>query len=1076
MQSPLQSASKSHLVLTFLLLSGLIVWGTIFMVFYETNDHLNDHLIDSAKGEIAVKEALLRDHVQDFIVFARTIANSREFLRPLSRSQHEDARHFLHTIAASQREVMQICFLDTAGHEKIRIERSLADGQLFINPVGSLIDKSERSDYKAVRLLPPGTVWVSPIDLHQENGQIVTPHIPTVRVGTPVHVDGRLAGFLMVKLLVNELLHTMITSSNYLFYLLDDDGQFLVHPDPGRSWSRDLKLSSVWEDDTLQPFFRELQRKGTYRDANRFGKRFQLYQEHPLYIVAAVDPKLKNNERHDLIVTFLIIALLILLVAIPLAYWFVSHFKRTDNRLRTIIQSLGDGVLVVDGYHRTVIANTAAERILGYSQSELKRLSIYAIFGPSITRTGSTETVVTGKNARHIPIDMITTPLNLEGGFKGFVTVFKDISERRRMEQNLAEKTRQIKEERDLFISGAVTIFKWKNASGWPVEYVSSNVETLMGSSAESFLNGSETFAELIHPDDLERVTQEVIESTQEGKDHFIHKPYRILHKDGTIRWIYDSTRIIRNHLGEVTHYFGYLIDITDQKTREIAYNQLNEEMNLIFGLSQNPIAITDLSSRFLQVNPAYANLSGYSPEELTKRSLVSLLDPESMERFKAMLDEVMDKGHVSHFKESHLTHSGQKIHLDFSVSLLPGRDKLLFIATDLSEAVAQTIRLEQRIEEEVSKRLENERIFHAIFDHAGIGIDVTTITGDILENNQKLQSMLGYTHEELLNLNIEDITHPKDLAKAAANLRNLVSGGQDTFTLEQRYLTKSGDQVWVKATVTGVKNRFGDVQYLITMLDDLTEHKRFETQQREKDEILHQQSKMAAMGEMIGAIGHQWRQPLNNISLLIQDVEDAYQHGDLNHAYLHRFVNRSLDQVNFMANTIEDFRDFFKPTKEKSYFDVNEAIDNIIEMTDQQYITHRITIKKSYTLHPTRTLGFPNEFKHVVLNILNNARDAINDKRERSADPDFAGEIYITTQVTGDIITVSIEDNAGGIPEEVLPTIFTAYVSTKGDKGTGIGLSMSKTMIEKNMEGTLSAENGKRGAIFTITLKEAAE
>ncbi|MBF0466190.1 MAG: PAS domain-containing sensor histidine kinase [Nitrospirae bacterium] len=241
----------------------------------------------------------------------------------------------------------------------------------------------------------------------------------------------------------------------------------------------------------------------------------------------------------------------------------------------------------------------------------------------------------------------------------------------------------------------------------------------------------------------------------------------------------------------------------------------------------------------------------------------------------------------------------------------------------------------------------------------------------------------------------------------------------------------------------------------------------------RTQEQMLIQQSKMASMGEMIGLIAHQWKQPINAIGLKIQDLKDAYTYDEVDEIYIEKMVDSSMQQIEFMAKTIDDFRNFFIPSKEKIIFSLKSAIDELLSMFIHIFSKSNIDISvKAKQDELFLTEGFPNEFKQVVLNILTNSRDAILSKRK--TDDSIMGNIEINI---GNIpeynskVVVSIKDNGGGIPEEAIEKIFEPYFTTKETEGTGLGLYMSKTIIETNMSGSLTVRNVDGGAEFVISL-----
>jgi signal transduction histidine kinase len=279
-------------------------------------------------------------------------------------------------------------------------------------------------------------------------------------------------------------------------------------------------------------------------------------------------------------------------------------------------------------------------------------------------------------------------------------------------------------------------------------------------------------------------------------------------------------------------------------------------------------------------------------------------------------------------------------------------------------------------------------------------------------------------------------------------------------------------------------QDEVGDVS---RAFDTMAEQRlRAEQAQRDSERILVHQSRLAAMGEMIGAIAHQWRQPLNAVNAIIQDLKDAYEYGVLDRTYLDRSVKNSMQQIQYMSKTIDDFRNFFHPDKTKKSFDVQQAAVEVLTLVSSQLLSHRISYRITCHVH-NRTfedftssiipckemsiLGYENEMKQVFLNLVNNAKDAILECREHGLmGPGVPGMIAIDLELAGERVVIKVTDNGGGIPAGIRDRIFEPYFSTKEPgQGTGIGLYMSKVIIENNMGGRLTARNVEGGAEFRI-------
>ncbi|MFK5976023.1 MAG: ABC transporter substrate-binding protein [Sulfurovum sp.] len=260
-------------------------------------------------------------------------------------------------------------------------------------------------------------------------------------------------------------------------------------------------------------------------------------------------------------------------------------------------------------------------------------------------------------------------------------------------------------------------------------------------------------------------------------------------------------------------------------------------------------------------------------------------------------------------------------------------------------------------------------------------------------------------------------------------------------------------------------KDKYQKIEAKIqTINKNLEKRVHSEVEKNEKQQLMMlQQSRLAQMGEMIGAIAHQWRQPLNTLSTGIQNLKYDYKEGKLeDEIYVKSFINKSKETVKYMSQTIDDFRNFFRIDKEKKDFKVLKSIEVAIDMHSLQLKSLGIDIELNGD--EFEHFGFESEYQQVILNIISNAKDALI---ENSIE-----EPKIQINLKNNQVT--IEDNAGGIPDNIIYRVFEPYFTTKEQgKGTGIGLYMSKMIIEGNMGGSLSVDNGENGAIFTISFEE---
>lgn len=289
----------------------------------------------------------------------------------------------------------------------------------------------------------------------------------------------------------------------------------------------------------------------------------------------------------------------------------------------------------------------------------------------------------------------------------------------------------------------------------------------------------------------------------------------------------------------------------------------------------------------------------------------------------------------------------------------------------------------------------------------------------------------------------------------------------QDRIFAENIYLAPQFDAVRIYATdITERKEIEKTLRVKQQQLEELNRNLEKKVREevsknRKKDHLLIRQSRQAAMGEMIGNIAHQWRQPLTIAALLIQDLAECYNYGEFTKEYLDTTISKTMQVIHEMSQTIDDFRHFFRPDNGEKIFQVREAIDKSLALIESHLKNHGIAVKVVID-DDTPIVGYPAEYAQVINNILTNAKEAFLEREIRTP------EIKISAFRENDRSVVAITDNAGGIAKRVMHKIFEPYFTTK-DMGTGIGLFMAKNFIERNMKGTLTVRNVDAGTEFRI-------
>ena len=381
----------------------------------------------------------------------------------------------------------------------------------------------------------------------------------------------------------------------------------------------------------------------------------------------------------------------------------------------------------------------------------------------------------------------------------------------------------------------------------------------------------------------------------------------------------------------------------------------------------------------------------------------------------------------------------------------------------------------------------ENEAIYTGIINTTTEGFWLLDVELNIIDANYSLCAMLGYKKNELIGKKPFDFIDAQDKLFCQAQAERI--GDISSRTYEIIFKTKDGSLLYTLINATTMYDQYGQIK-TFAFITDISKQKKIEEalrmhqeeieklneslelkineeveKNREKDQMMYQQSRLASMGEMIGNIAHQWRQPLNIMALVMQDIYISDQLGNLTSKKIEDSYDKSNNLLQYMSQTIDDFRNFFKQSNEEEVFSLKDAVESVYGLvsTNLTYnqIDCQIDVKQDSIVK-----GGLNEFKQVMINILNNAQEAIQTNNSEKK------EIRISIIQKGSQALVTVCDDGGGMKKGVLQKIFDPYFTTKDQtQGTGLGLYMSKRIVEKIMLGSLSARNVNKGAEFTIAL-----
>lgn len=489
---------------------------------------------------------------------------------------------------------------------------------------------------------------------------------------------------------------------------------------------------------------------------------------------------------------------------------------------------------------------------------------------------------------------------------------------------------------------------------------------------------------------------------------------------------------------------------------------------------------LKDKRGVFTAVNEPFAKYYNMKKSDMVGKSDFDLLPLELAQLFESEDKNVLEKGEnfvsekIVKFHEEHFwLETFKKPIIDDSGEIVG----LTGIARDITDKKSAEIALR-----------ESETLFKSYFDLPLIGIAIADLNYNFVSCNQKFMDIVGYSEPEILQNDWKNLIYENEPNKTDDLFNNVIDGSMNAISIECKCYTKLGKKIDVSLCTTVILDDNSFPRFFFTICSDITERKIMENElnklmdelkninvnlevkikeevnkNREKDLILSQQSKQAALGEMMSNIAHQWRQPLNAVSIIIQNIQDAYNYNELTTQYMQEKVEKAMKIIKNMSSTIDDFRNYFHPDKELQEFSVKNAVEDTLFLLDATFKNFNISINTNYINDSVLKVNF-NEYSQVVLNILNNAKDAlIQNKIENPY-------INIELNNVNGVSILKIFNNAGKIDKTLLNRIFEPYYTTKHQGfGTGLGLYISKNIIEKNMNGKIFVENKENGVEFTI-------
>ena len=548
--------------------------------------------------------------------------------------------------------------------------------------------------------------------------------------------------------------------------------------------------------------------------------------------------------------------------------------------------------------------------------------------------------------------------------------------------------------------------------------------------------------------------------------DAFVMKskvPKKVIEEvfDHERKWFETFKKPVFDDLGNVIGTFGYAIDLSEKMNFQKQLEDANEKLSIessklktLVNAIPDLVWLKDANGAYLSCNKRFEQLYGHKEEEILGKTDYDFVDYDTADFFRGHDKNAMDENKpLSNFELLKFASDGHSEYTKTTKTRVLDNEGniigVLGIGRDFTAEQVSNEKLEFQKQE-----------LQTIFDTTKDGIAIIDLQTNFKKVNKAYCEITGLSEEELLKTSCLALTLAEDVEATMSKMETLFEKGfVDSY--EKRCVI-NGKHITVSLSVTLLP----DKQHMLLSMKDVTQLKLFE-----------EQSKLAAMGEMIGNIAHQWRQPLSVITSISTAIKMRNEYEQLKDYDIVPDMDMITKQALYLSKTIDDFRNFIRNTQHKKDFSIKNALERTISILHSAMINNHIVlisnIEDDIVLH-----GYENELMQAFINIINNARDAIKDN-VKSDDDKY---IFIQTLRNKNKLELSIKDSGGGIPENIIHRIFEPYFTTKHQSiGTGIGLSMTYKMITQRLNGTITVENEEyeynkrsyKGACFKIVFYE---
>ena len=890
----------------------------------------------------------------------------------------------------------RIIGVEDGGRELIRVDRSGPNGAVRLVPEAELQRKGERPYFKEAILLSPGDIHVSALDLNREHGAVGIPHVPTVRVATPLQrPDGKPFGIAIVNVDMRPALDRVRTSVRQggAIYAVGKRGDYFVHPDRTREFATDLGGSADWRKDfpDLAPL---LGSSGTVSRTipDAVGKQdgvalasAALAGSEWVGIIETVPNAVIISPAEQVRDTAIKVGIIAVLCAAALALLIARSLTRPIAQLTNAVESIGRG-------------------------------------GALVVPTDATgETGVLARAFARMVAESTDKTLALE----------REVAEHRRTEaarDHHAERERLFSAAVESSNDAIITMSLDGTVTGW-----NSAAERLYGYPASEAVGRN---IDLIVPADRRSEVEDTLRRIGWG-EKIEHNETVRRRKDGSLVEVSLSISPIRSPSGATIGISEVARDITETNRTRLALRQQTEERRRIFETSQDLILVMNSRGYLVQISPSCETVLGYRPDEMIGRSGEDFIHPDDLEISRAEM-RAARRGERTKISDTRVFHKdGHAVPLSWLGTWSEPVKRFFFVGRDMSE----TLRTQQNLRE-------SEQLARGIIETALDAFVQMDESGRITDWNSQAEKIFGWSRSEAIGKRLAELIVPEQHRAAhRAGLEHFLFTGEGRILgkrLEIEALRRDGREIKVELSITELKRRDGIV--FNGFIRDLTDKLAAE------DRIRHAE-KMEAVGQLTGGIAHDF----NNILTVITGTIEILAEAVADKPQLAAITGMIDDAASRGAELTQHLLAFArKQPLQPRETDINTLVIDTAKLL-RPTLGEQIEIESVFDGEACIATVDPNQLATALLNLALNARDAMPSGGKLILETGYAvlDDAYARSNEDvrpGRYALIAVSDTGVGIPPDILDKVFDPFFTSKGPgKGTGLGLSMVYGFVKQS-------------------------